>query len=495
VEFRVLGPLEVREGMRSVPLGGAKPRALLGVLLLHANEVVSLAGLVESLWGEHPPATAGKLVQGYVHALRKQLGADTLLTRPPGYRLDVAPGALDLLEFRRLTGEARQAEPERAAELRRAALALWQGPPLADVQLEGPAANEVGRLAELRLTTQIEQIDAELALGRHADLVGELETLVAANPYQERLRAQLILALFRSGRQAEALQAYRAVRRSLRDELGLEPGDDLRRLEAAILRQDPALALEIRAEAAAAPAPAGAEPAPPATMPDGDASRRGRLALAAAAALAVLVAAAVAVVATTRDSGGGLGRVRPNSVGVIDAASGTIVAEVPVGRRPGPVAVGGGSVWVGNLDDRNLTRIDARRRAVSATVDLDGRTPTALAYGAGALWVAHGARAQLSRVDAQFGRLSATIRATALPTSSAGAGVAVGAGSVWAVYGESTVVRVDPSRAAVVGRATAASRRPRARRSAPARSGSSTRTTPPSIASTRRPSRRGPWRG
>ena len=246
MEFRILGPLEVLDGEQSVPLKGAKPRALLGVLLLHANEVVSTARLVDELWGERPPATAEQLVQGYVHALRKQLGADALVTQAPGYRLRVAPHSLDLLEFQRLIAEARAAELEEAVELRRRALALWHGAPLADVSFEGPARHESGRLSELRLETQLERIEAELELGHHAALIGELESLVGAHPYQERLHAQLILALYRSGRQAEALQAYQAVRKVLSDELGLQPGQALRELEAAILRQDEALTFDRR---------------------------------------------------------------------------------------------------------------------------------------------------------------------------------------------------------------------------------------------------------
>jgi DNA-binding SARP family transcriptional activator len=242
MRFRVLGPLEVLDEARSVRLGASKPRALLGVLLLHANEVVSIDRLVDELWGERPPPTATKLVQGYVHALRKELDEDTLVTQAPGYRLRVDREALDLLEFQRLTEEARSASLENAAKLRRRAVELWRGPPLADVVFQGSSRHEVGRLAELHLATQIDLLEAELELGRHSELVGELELLVAAHPYQERLRALLMLALYRSGRQAEALEAYRDGRTALSDELGLEPGQALRDLESAILRQDTSLA-------------------------------------------------------------------------------------------------------------------------------------------------------------------------------------------------------------------------------------------------------------
>ncbi|MBA3330218.1 MAG: AfsR/SARP family transcriptional regulator, partial [Actinobacteria bacterium] len=241
MEFRILGPLEVLDEQHTVRLGAAKQRALLGVLLLHANEAVSTTRLVDELWGERPPATAEKLVQGYVHALRKRLGVDTLVTQAPGYKLLVDPRALDLLEFERLTDAARGAELEEAVELRRRALSLWRGPPLADIVLEGPARHMLGRVSELHLATQIERIGDELELGRHLQLNGELESLAAAHPYQERVHAQLMLALYRSGRQAEALHAYQIVRRRLSDELGLQPGQQLRELEAAILRQDEAL--------------------------------------------------------------------------------------------------------------------------------------------------------------------------------------------------------------------------------------------------------------
>ena len=243
MEFRILGPLEVLDGEQPVPISGAKPRALLGALLLHANEVVSTARLIDELWGERPPATAENLVQGYVHALRKQLGADAIVTQAPGYRLQVDSRKLDLLEFERLLAAARAAELEDAVELRRRALGLWRGPPLADVRFEGSARHESGRLSGLRLEAQIERIQADLELGRHALVTSELEALVRAHPYHERLHTQLMLALYRSGRQAEALEAYRTVTRTLSEELGLQPGQDLRELQSAILRQDESLDL------------------------------------------------------------------------------------------------------------------------------------------------------------------------------------------------------------------------------------------------------------
>src|SRR5262245_56560996 len=246
MEFQVLGPLEVHDGERTVSVAGRKPRALLGVLLLHPDEVVSIDRFVDELWGETPPVAARKLVSGYVHALRKQLGSSVLMTQAPGYVIRLPSHYRDLDEFERLIEQARSADLGEAVELRKRALALWRGPPLADVVFEGPSRHEVGRLAELHLTTQIERIEGELELGRHVQLIGELEALVAVHPYQERLQALLMLALYRSGRQADALDAYRAVRTKLRDELGLEPGQELRDLEATILRQDSSLALDRR---------------------------------------------------------------------------------------------------------------------------------------------------------------------------------------------------------------------------------------------------------
>lgn len=246
MKFRVLGPLEVRDGDRVIELGAGKQLSLLGVLLLHANEAISVARLVDELWGGRPPARSVKLVQGYVSMLRKRLGADRLLTRPPGYLIRVEEGELDSSEFERLVAEARAEPPERAGTRLRQALALWRGPALADVRFEDVAASEAERLNELRLAALLDRIEADLALGGHADLVGELEALVAAHPLSERLRGQLMRALYGSGRQAEALAAYRDARRTLIDELGINPSRELQALERAILNQDPVIGVAPR---------------------------------------------------------------------------------------------------------------------------------------------------------------------------------------------------------------------------------------------------------
>ena len=241
MEFRLLGPLEVVERDRPLVLGGRKQRSLLAVLLLHANDVVSTERLIDELWGESPPATVAKSVQVYVSRLRKQLGDGRLLTRTPGYVLRVDPSELDVACFERLVAEAGSADPETAAQKLREALALWRGPPLADLAYEPFAQAESARLGELRLAALEQRIDADLATGRHAELAGELEGLVKQHPLRERLLGQLMLCLYRSGRQAEALETYQIARRALVEELGIDPGRRLRELHQAILVQDPGL--------------------------------------------------------------------------------------------------------------------------------------------------------------------------------------------------------------------------------------------------------------
>jgi DNA-binding SARP family transcriptional activator len=258
MEFRILGPLEAYEAGKQVPVGGAKQRALLAVLLLHANQVVGSDRLIDALWEGQPPDTARKALQVYVSQLRKRIGPDLLLTRPQGYLLRVEPGMLDLDRFESLLHEAREANPAEAANILREALALFRGPPLAEVAQERFAHGEIARLQELRLVAFEERIEAELQLGRHGDLVGELEGLVAANPLRERLCRQRMLALYRCGRQAEALEAYQSARRTLVEELGLDPGRELRELHQAILRQDPSLEPEARGAVEVAPEAQGA---------------------------------------------------------------------------------------------------------------------------------------------------------------------------------------------------------------------------------------------
>jgi DNA-binding SARP family transcriptional activator len=238
VEFAILGPLEARAEGRPIPLGGPKQRALLAILLLDAGRVVSLDQLVDALWAGDPPPTAVASLQNFVAQLRKALGPEVLETRPPGYLVRLEPEQLDLARVRTLVDEARASEPVRRAELLDEALDLWRGDPLAEFRYETFAQEEIARLEEFHLTLLEERAEAKLAIGAHGDVVSELEALVRSHPLRERLRAQLMLALYRSGRQAQALEVYREGRALLVEELGLEPSPLLRGVHASILRQE-----------------------------------------------------------------------------------------------------------------------------------------------------------------------------------------------------------------------------------------------------------------
>jgi DNA-binding SARP family transcriptional activator len=251
VEFRILGPLEVWEGERQLPLTGTKQRALLALLLVHANQVVPTDRLIDELWDADARDSGWAALRVRIHELRKVLPDDVLQTRPPGYVMRVDDDRLDLHRFERLLEDGRRSleagAPGDAARVLREALALWRGPPLADVAHERFALAAIPRLEELRLAAVELRIQAELELGRHGELVAELEGLAAEHPLREPLRGLLMLALYRSGRQAEALEAYRGAYDVLKEELGLEPSAPLRELERAILRHDRSLDLTAKA--------------------------------------------------------------------------------------------------------------------------------------------------------------------------------------------------------------------------------------------------------
>ena len=245
MEFRILGPLEAWDGDRALSLGGPKPRALLALLLLHRNEIVPADRLIDELWGEDAPEDSGAALRVNVSRLRKVLGPDVLVTRSPGYLIEVEPDALDLHRFERLVEDGRsllaRGLAADASERLRQALSLWRGPALADFTYDSFAQSAIARLEEIRLAALELRIDTELSLGRHDEVVGELDGLVAEHPLRERLRGSLMTALYRSGRQAEALEAYQEARRALVDGLGIEPSASLQALERAILQQDAAL--------------------------------------------------------------------------------------------------------------------------------------------------------------------------------------------------------------------------------------------------------------
>ena len=321
VEFRVLGPLEVVDRGRRLAVGTAKQQALLAVLVLHANEVVSRERLVDELWGERPPVTAAKAVQVYVSQLRKALAANgsAIATRGDGYVLEVPPECVDATRFERLVAEGqalmRAGEHKEAVRSLREALGLWRGRPLAGLTFEWHTRAEVERLEELRLGALMDRLDCELLLGRHDQTIAELELLVAQNPLQERLRGQLMLALYRSGRQADALAVYREGRETLVEELAHEQSDDLQRLERAILTQDPAL------ERPSTFGPVRVEHGCSRRVRT---SRRLLVIAAGLAAVALGAGAAIALVAgrdEAREPAPAPARLAPDSLGVVDPRS------------------------------------------------------------------------------------------------------------------------------------------------------------------------------
>jgi YVTN family beta-propeller protein len=396
VQFRILGPLQVLDGDADVPLGSPKERALLGVLLLHAGAVVSRERLIDALWGESPPPTAAKALNVHVSQLRKTLvrnGHEPIRTRAPGYAIDVEAGELDATRFERHAADARTrvavGDVASASRLFGAALALWRGPALDGVELESQARHEAARLDDLRLGAQMDRIDCELALGSHDQLIPELEALVDEHPLRERLRGQLILALYRAGRQADALQCYRDTRESLVGELGIEPSPALQRLEKAILNQDRSLA-----------APTGiaaGEVSHPHPVRRPLRAKVGRRWVVLVAAAVVVVGGTIAGVALSGSSTKSL-TVPPNAVGVIDPHHNRVIATIAVGRRPGPVAYSDGSVWISNLGDTTLTRIDAGTRRVVGTTPLGGSNLIALTAAYGVAWSADPVQAMVKRV-------------------------------------------------------------------------------------------------
>jgi DNA-binding SARP family transcriptional activator/ABC-type transport system substrate-binding protein/streptogramin lyase len=425
MEFRILGPLEVTSDTGDVPLGGVQKRAVLALLLLHANEALSVDRLVEELWAESPPKTAAKTVRVYVSQLRKALDGDGRLeTSGRGYVLRLDRDDLDAARFDALLTEGRNllaaGQNTGAAEVLREALALWRGPPLADFSYEPFAQPAIARLEEHRLMCLEERVEADLALGRHEDVVAELEALVSDHPLRERLRGQLMLALYRSGRQAEALEVYRSARRTLSEELGLEPGPGLQALERKILNQDPLLAAPARKTG-----PAGTR-------------RRGRPWLLVGAGALVLTAALAAVLV---EAVGGdepkLTSIAGNAVGVVDPETNRLVAQIPVERTPTAIVSGLDAIWVVNADDATVSKIDPDKSGVVDSIAV-GASPGGIAIGGGTIWVTNTFDGTVSRID------PATGTPVEIPAGNSPTGVASGFGSIWvAASTDGTVRRIN----------------------------------------------------
>jgi YVTN family beta-propeller protein len=514
LEFLALGPIAVRRDGQELPLGGPRQRALLALLLLHANQVVSRDRLIDGLWGETPPPTAAHTLDNYISRLRKLLGDGRISRRAPGYVLHVQQGERDLDRFEQAFEAGREqlarGGASEAAQTLRSALAVWRGPALADVLYEPFAHEEAARLEERRTMAHEERIEADLELGRSAELVSELEKIVREHPHRERPLAQLMRALYRAGRQAEALAVYQAGRRRLADELGLEPGPELQGLQRKILDHDPALA---------------ATPAGPPRRRKRRWLQPGRRVTAGAAVAAVVASAGIWVMLGTVGTGasndiatssklvrlgsgasshdveldsapaamaagdGSIWLAEPNEGRVtrVDLATGATSDRVPIGESPSAIAIGGGSVWAASVPGDTLTRIDPASGTVTQRIPLGGaraaalvwsgsalwiadvtsnaligldptghrsrRTlplplrPSALAPGNGVMWVADYDGASIAQVELRGGRTVTTTHVGNGP-----AALAVGFGSVWVANAlDSTVSRVDPT----IGKVTA----------------------------------------
>jgi DNA-binding SARP family transcriptional activator/ABC-type transport system substrate-binding protein/DNA-binding beta-propeller fold protein YncE len=455
VEFRLLGPLEVCRDGEQLVLGGPKQRAVLAILVLHANEVVPRGRLLADVWGERAPESEHSL-DVHISRLRKTLTpvgeGEVLIRRGRGYLLRVEAGSLDLVRFEQQieAGERALAEgrPAEAARLLNEGLGLWRGEPLAEFSDEAFARTEAGRLKERGLAALEARIDADLELGREAAIAGELGALVRANPFRERLRAQLMLALYRAGRQSESLTVYADTRTLLIDELGIEPGKELRELQRAILAQDPGLLLVRPARfASAETSEAGSEQS-------GKPRRRGRrrsLLLSAAGLLAVAAALVSVPISGSRNPAAGPGMIQPGSVAFIDARSGRLVGDVPASPGVGFVRSGLGSVW--EIEDAGvLLQINPRTRHLTRSISV-GVNAGDVAVGEGAVWITDKDSQTLLRVGPRYGDIThIRLPAGGLSRPSVGGGVAVGAGSVWVAQGLSRILRINPASGRVESR-------------------------------------------
>jgi YVTN family beta-propeller protein len=487
VEIRMLGPVEVISDGASVALGGPKQRAFFAVLVLHRDQALPVERLVDLLWGEVSPPTAAKTVHVFVSRLRKALGESVIVTSGSGYRLVVDPDSIDACRFERLLEQGRALRAGGAAAdaagVLREALGQWRGAAAADLVHEQCLQTEIARLEEQRLVAVEERIDADLAVGRADELTAELQALVGEHPLRERLWAQLMLALYRSGRQADALATYQRARATFAEQLGLEPGPALQELERAILAQDPRLGSTHR-------------------LPLARGVRHRHRGLALALASAVLIAATAAAAAAVLLEGGhgraSLSGVPPDSLALIDPHADAVVSAVPIGAGPVAVQVGDGSVWVANAGDETLARVDPTSRQIVDRIGLS-QIPTQLAFGHNSLWVASaiGDRGVVSRVDPHLRAVVAqqTVRVgfgstddrfasatpTAIAASAAGLftndmhsgiwrltsagrtrtfhlgashsvdGLAAGAGALWVASGaDDRVLRLDPATGRVV---------------------------------------------
>jgi YVTN family beta-propeller protein len=508
--FGVLGPLEVLRAGDAVPLGGPRQRAVLALLLLQANQVVSQDRLIEDVWEGHAPAASITSLQTYVSHLRRALepnrprgdAREVLATRDHGYVLLVNREQLDAAVFQdELTAGIATLEAGRHAEAARRlgqALGLWRGPVLADLSDYAFIRPEAARLEELRLAALEARINADLALGRHHMLTAELDRLVREHPLRETLHAQRMLALYRCGRQADALAAYQQVHGLLADELGIDPGEPLRRLHQGVLAQDPDLdwrpesPAPAPAEATGADArkpsspPSGAHGPGPVLVPGGQVRSPSRVPRLLVLGLVLAVAAVTSIVVVARPWAREQAGLPANSVGLIDLGGGrvgapvtlgspdglasgdgaiwavssttntlsrinpvthAVVQQIPVGSAPTAVTVTpGGNVWVANSGDGTVWRINAAAGAVVQQIPV-GNVPVAIASGPSGVWVANQGDNTVTRIDPGTGAVTKTV-----PVGLAPDGIAVGRNAIWVANGgDGTVTRIDPATGAVSG--------------------------------------------
>ncbi len=400
--------LEVVESGSTVELAQRKQRALLAVLLLHANTPVSTEKLVDELWDATAPANAAKSVQIYISGLRKRLGADRISTTPGGYVLHVEPDELDSQRFEELArtgGEALAVRDARRADrVLVEALALWAGPALADFRLDRFAQDEIRRLDGLRDTAAADRVDARLALGRPEQVIPELESMVRANPLRERPRGQLMLALYRAGRQSDALELYRSTHALFLGELGIEPGPDLQNLERSILNHDPEL---------------GGRVTPPRSPPGTPrlTSRQAGLRIGViGGGLLALTAALVFFLLSGRGNPPGIVSVAPDSLAVLDASTNRVAGEVSIVGTPSQVVAAGGLIWVWSISSRTLTGIDPRTLAAKHQLAPNAFADELVPGGKSALWLLDNAKHSLVEIDGEFGSV---VRRIGLPPSPA----------------------------------------------------------------------------
>lgn len=428
--MRLLGPLEVRVGGRSLELGKGNEGSLVALLALQPNAPVPSEEIIDGLWPE-APSTAREMVRIYVGRARRRIGSSLIVTKAAGYALTVDPEHVDALRFARLCGEASRQLEERKLESVvasvEAALSLWRGTPLPE--LDAPfARGERRRLEELRLTAIEDRVDAELALGRAPNLIAELEALTREHPFRERVRAQLMLGLYRTGRQKDALEEFQRARRASVDELGVEPGPELQRLQRAILSHDPDLAVQARRKPGTNGVTASAE------------RKKSHLRRKAGLVIAVIAVAVITVAALLVNEQVTPPRLSTNSVGAIDARTSKPIIDVHLGGLPGPLASTPSAIWVGDGEQASVHELNTRDLRPIHVLKLPG-APYRLATGFGAIWVANAFDGRLVKVDTASGK-ARVFRPE--PQSMGRTQITTGYGAVWTASQDGILTRLDP---------------------------------------------------